>query len=309
MPVIPNFSSFAQTPNNANAWLGGRASAQKDTEIQNQADQARAHLDMQQKQLAQAAQQSQMELQAKQAMHQQEVLRQQQEMQIKSQYEQQMIGIHQMDLEQKKGKLESDAKAAAQQYAAREALRNAPEGRLDDLLRREGPAAEVPGAYYSAYNKGNATHAEIPEAFQLKGIPGGKIYGAASGPNSYQFFNTATGDQAQERTDLARDRLKLSSESQTFRENQTKYVNKSKEHALDKVGYSMAMRLMRPDPGNVTKEQRALAMAWTARSAELAKMLEEMSQGDGKASIPNATSDSNNSITNSATSGKYKVTW
>lgn len=106
MPVMPSFKSFAPTPDLAGAWLGGRASSQRDRQItsdialQSQklaqdAAQAEQAIAMSQQKLQQEAVQSQMEMQAKQAQLQQESMRAEQELRIKQQYQQQQIGIKQ----------------------------------------------------------------------------------------------------------------------------------------------------------------------------------------------------------------------
>ncbi len=94
MPVIPDFSSFAQTPNLGGDYLQGAQIAQS-------AIQHAQELQMQREQLSQHAAQAQMEFQAKQADFQQNQMRYQQQMAIDKAYKDATIGWHQGQLEDK----------------------------------------------------------------------------------------------------------------------------------------------------------------------------------------------------------------
>jgi len=118
--IIPSFSGFAATPNTGEAWLGGVASAQRDTAMAQQAAQANQQIEIEKQKLQQQAVQSQMELQAQQKAEQDRTLMAQQELQIKQQYDQNMAGLRKQQLDTAQQHVQMQVKQAADQFAARQ---------------------------------------------------------------------------------------------------------------------------------------------------------------------------------------------
>lgn len=305
MPVLPNFSAFAPTPNNANAWLGGAALAQRDKQFQ-------AQLAMEQQKLDQQAASAQMEHAIQQQRLEETSLRAHQEMNIKSQYDQQMLGLRSQQLKGEEAALKLKTEEAAQQFQARQRIQDSPpDERIDSILRNSAAAGvSIPAGAFTSFMEGkDPNRAEAPRTFDLDGLPGFRA--VEIGDGRFQVVNRDASQLPTRRADLAERRFESTQQAQEFRQRQVEYTNTVKQHADDKEGYRFAMRLVRPDPGEVTKAQRAQAESWTKRAAKLSQMLEEMSSesGGANATAPEIFAPSSGAKTNSATAGKYKVTW
>lgn len=119
MPVIPSFSSFAQTPNLAQAWLGGQELQVEKQKIAQQAAEAAARINLGYAQLRNQAEQTAMEWNARKEIAGQEALRRQQEMEFEKAYQQQRMGLAEQELNQQQKKLQLDVDAATRRMTAK----------------------------------------------------------------------------------------------------------------------------------------------------------------------------------------------
>lgn len=117
MPVLPDFGSFAATPNLGGNYLEG-------VQVAQQAQQHAQSLQLQREKLAQDAQQAQMEFQAKQAQFEQQQLRYEHQMAIDKAYKDATIGWHQRQIEDQEKRLALATAAAAQKLQVQQQYQN-----------------------------------------------------------------------------------------------------------------------------------------------------------------------------------------
>lgn len=127
MPQLRSFSSFPATPNLGEAWQGGTALAQRDTELA-------AKVQNDREQLANQYAIAEMETATRRAALSQQQLQQQQELEVQKAYQQSVIGLRQRDVEQQQQQIDLKSEEAARQFSAQESIRR----EVEDVIAKGG---------------------------------------------------------------------------------------------------------------------------------------------------------------------------
>lgn len=193
MAVIPAFGQFAATPNTAQSYLSGaKLAIDQQSDQQRLAVQVQQHaqtIALEQQRLQQQAQLAEMEMAAKQAAQQREELVRQQQNEIENQYKQSMIGLKQRELEQDQQKLTAAATAAARQFSAKQKYESliASGVPAEKALLQVGPEMGIPGGAYSAALQAQRGPMDLGGAAPIAGLPP-EFTGVRTGPNSRQVI-------------------------------------------------------------------------------------------------------------------------
>lgn len=247
MPVIPNFSAFAPTPNLAGSWLNG-------INVANRASEVNAQLNLEQQKINQQAQSAAMEASIQQQRLQEASLRAEQEMKIKSQYDQQMLGLKSQELQGQQAAIQLRAQEAAQKFAAQQeyeaGLRAG--GDKNELFMRLGPRMGMHGSEFNdLLGASEPQGASVPpEVYSLakQGLPGRAA--VKIGKNQWTIQNEELNTIPQQRLDQSisnnesRQSLaifaKLQSQQMEDIEGKDAYLERKKGKELDKADTILA---------------------------------------------------------------------
>lgn len=296
MPVIPNFSAFAPTPNLAGSWLNG-------INVANRASEVNAQLNLEQQKINQQAQSAAMEASIQQQRLQEASLRAEQEMKIKSQYDQQMLGLKSQELQGQQAAIQLRAQEAAQKFAAQQeyeaGLRAG--GDKNELFMRLGPRMGMHGSEFNdLLGASEPQGASVPpEVYSLakQGLPGRAA--VKIGKNQWTIQNEEQNTVPQQKLDQS---IAANEDKQAL----TMYVQLQKQQTEDFEGRDAYQRKLRGDKLDEADE-------FSANEYETrAKMLRQITKGIGEkigAEVPDSVRKSEPEYERASevpVGGKYK---
>jgi hypothetical protein len=271
MPVIPSFSAFAQTPNLAQAWLGGQELQVEKQKIAQDAAEAAARISLGYAQLRNQAEQATMEWNTRKEISNQEGLRRQQEMEYQKSYQQQQIGLAEQGLKQDAQKLQLDVEQATRQATARHVYQTQRQKYIQQNFSEKeatikaateaGPDVGLPASVWSEGMKQPEKNLDVPE--EVYG-PSGELYTryTEGGP----FSRTATGsDDANFETKSRVDSVKK--ELDTLRMKQAKSDPNTAKY------YSMATKMTASQPS--AADLKAYNAMGKDQKAQVDKIIDE----------------------------------